>query len=168
MGIFEKDYDSSGSNLTGLLGVGSRFEGEIRFEGTLRIDGVLCGRVVCKNDEPSTVIISEMAVIEAEIIADTVIISGKVSGNIHAIERVEIHNPGRLEGTVYTCDMMIEDGALFQGECVMIRHLNQEEKKAIKYDSLQQVYEKNLIPENRQSIIAPDSEETHEEPEPVK
>jgi cytoskeletal protein CcmA (bactofilin family) len=162
MGMITKDYESNSSNLTGLLGVGSRFEGEVRFEGTLRIDGTLCGRIVCKNDEPSTVIISEMAEVEAEIIADNVIISGKVSGNIHAIERVEIHNPGRLEGTVYTCDMMIGDGALFQGECIMIRHLNQEEKTAIKYDGLQQVYEQKLVLENRQSIIAPEESSTNE------
>lgn len=140
------------STMSGLLGVGSRFEGEIKFEGTLRIDGHILGTIVSKNDRPSTVIVSELAVVEGDIIADTVIISGKMIGDIKAVERVEIHAPGRLEGNIYTCDLMIDEGALFQGECIMIRHLTLEEKMELKKGK-EGVVKKKLIQEKQMSII---------------
>ena len=94
--------------LSGLLGVGSKFEGQIKFDGILRIDGFVYGQIICKNEKPSTVIITEMAVVEADIIADTVVISGNVSGNIKATEKLELFAPGKLEGLVYTNDFFID------------------------------------------------------------
>ena len=138
--------------LSGLLGAGSRFEGEINFEGTLRIDGTVYGQITCKSERSGTVIITEMAVIEADIIADTVIISGMVSGNVKAIEKLEIHAPGRLEGLVYTSDFSIDDGALFQGECIMIRHLSIEEKKYLKMEGFYNVHQYQLINDNRKTL----------------
>ena len=145
----------SNIGISGLLGIGSRFEGEIRFDGILRIDGFMTGRIVCKSDSPSTVIISERAIVDADIVADVIIISGKTLGSIYGIERVEIHAPGRLEGKVFTCDLMIGDGALFQGQSIMLRHLSMDEKKCIKYDGMKQIYNENLIEGKQQSIIDP-------------
>ncbi len=151
----EKSYEMSG-----LLGAGSRFEGLISFKGTLRIDGAVFGQIICKNDEPSKVIITEMAAVEADIIADTVIISGKVSGNVKAVEKLEIHSPGRLEGLVYTSEFSIEDGALFQGECIMIRHLSQDDKKYLKMEGFYDIHHHQLISENRQTLHEPTDEST--------
>lgn len=142
------------TEITGLLGISSRFEGEIRFDGTLRIDGVVNGKIFCKSDLPSKVIITEMAVVEADITADIVIISGQVAGNVKAIKRLEIHAPGRLEGLVYTEDLSIAEGALFQGECVMIRHMSQREKAALKMEHFYEIhYQRGHV--SRQSIQDP-------------
>ncbi|MBU2645768.1 polymer-forming cytoskeletal protein [bacterium] len=138
--------------ISGLLGVGSRFEGEIRFDGTIRIDGDVTGQIICRSAKPSTVIITEMAAVEADIVADTVIISGTVSGNIKAIEKLELYAPGRLEGLVYTSDFSIEDGALFQGECIMIRHLSFEDKNALKMEAFYTVHHHRLLDQGHQSI----------------
>jgi len=139
--------------ISGLLGVGSRFEGEIRFDGTIRIDGDVMGQIICKSSKPSTVIITEMASVEADIVADNVIISGTVFGNIKAVEKLELYAPGRLEGLVYTSDFSIEDGALFQGECIMIRHLNFEEKNSLKMEAFYTVHHHRLLNLNRQSNV---------------
>lgn len=144
-----KTNDDGG--LSGILGAGSRFEGLIRFSGTLRIDGAVFGRIVCKNDGPSTVIITESATVEADVIADSVVISGNVSGNIKAVEKLELYAPGRLEGLVYTSDFSIEDNALFQGECIMIRHLSEADKRALKAEGFYEIHH-TLLNQNRQSI----------------
>lgn len=138
--------------ITGLLGVGSHFQGQINFDGTLRIDGVVYGEIFCKSDILSTVIITERAVVEADIVADIVIVSGMASGNIKAIERLELHAPGRIEGMVYTSDFYIKDGALFQGECIMIRHLSAEDKRALKLEGFYNIHSKNSISDKRQTI----------------
>jgi cytoskeletal protein CcmA (bactofilin family) len=131
----DKSYE-----ISGLLGAESRFEGLIRFDGTIRIDGSVFGQIISKNSKPSMVIITEMAKVEADIIADVVIISGAVSGNIKAVEKLEIHAPGRLEGLVYTSEFSIEDGALFQGECIMIRHLSPEDKQYLKMEGFYNIH----------------------------
>ncbi len=146
--------------ISGLLGSGSHFEGQINFEGTLRIDGSVCGQITCKNSSPSMVIITEMAKVEADIIADVVVISGKVSGNIKAVEKLEIHAPGRLEGLVYTSEFSIEDGALFQGECIMIRHLSLEDKQYLKMEGFYNIHHYQLINDNRTALQNPIDDST--------
>jgi len=146
--------------ISGLLGSGSRFEGLIRFDGTLRIDGSVFGQIICKNSKPSMVIITEMAKVEADIVADVVVISGTVSGNIKAVDKLEIHAPGRLEGLVYTSDFSIENGALFQGECIMIRHLSAEDKQYLKMEGFYNIHHQQLINENRKTLQNPVSEST--------
>ena len=140
-------------DISGLLGMGSRFEGRIKFEGILRIDGIVYGQISCKNDKPSMVIITESAVVEADLVADIVIVSGMVSGNIKAIERLELHAPGRIEGLIYTSDFSIEDGALFQGECTMIGNLNDEDKRILKMEGFYDIHQTNLIENGRKSIV---------------
>ncbi len=143
----QKSYE-----ISGLLGAGSRFEGLISFDGTLRIDGAVYGQIICKSHKPSMVIITEMAVVEADIIADEVIISGTVSGNIKAVDKLEIHAPGRLEGLVYTSDFSIDDGALFQGECIMIRHLSADDKQYLKMEGFYNIHHHQLITDSRQAL----------------
>lgn len=148
------------NHLTGLLGAGSKFNGEIRFEGTFRVDGVLTGRIVCKNERPSTVIISQNAVVDADIVADVVVVSGQLVGKIQAMERIEVYAPGKVEGEVYTSEIMIAEKALFQGQCVMIRHLSQTEKNKLKHQALQlEKMSKVKLPSPRQSVIQITSKE---------
>lgn len=146
--------DKNSYDISGLLGAGSRFEGLIRFDGTIRIDGAVYGQIICKSEKPSMVIITELATVEADIIADIVIISGKVSGNIKATEKLEIHAPGRLEGLVYTSDFSIEDGALFQGECIMIRHLSSEDRQYLKMEGFNDIHQ-YLHHEDRLALDSP-------------
>lgn len=146
---------SKASEISGLLGSGSRFEGLIHFDGTVRIDGSVFGQIICKSSKPSMVIITEMARVEADIVADTVVISGSVSGNIKAVEKLEVHAPGRVEGLVYTSDFSIEDGALFQGECIMIRHLSHEDKQYLKMEGFYNIHHQQLISESRKTLQKP-------------
>lgn len=152
--IKKKQKKASANEICGLLGVGSRFEGRIKFEGTLRIDGMVYGQITCSNENLSIVIVTELAVVEADIVADIVIVSGKVSGNIKATERLELHAPGRIEGLVYTSDMSIDDGALFQGECVMIRHMNSAEKNVFKMEGFYDIHQHNLIQQDQQVVTS--------------
>jgi len=131
--------------ISGLLGAGSHFEGRIRFEGTLRIDGVVLGEILCRGGKPSKVIITADARVEANIVADEVIVSGSLCGNIKAVERLELLAPGRIEGLVYSSDFSIEDGALFQGECIMIRGWSFEDKQAFKLEGFYAIHQQKSI-----------------------
>lgn len=90
---------------------GCRFEGNLSFNGVVRISGTIIGSIF-SND---TLIISEGAVINADISANVVLISGSVKGNIKASSRVEIRKPARFEGTVTSPSLIVEEGVIFHG-----------------------------------------------------
>ena len=57
--------------------------------------------------------------ITAQINGTTVVIRGKVTGDINARKRVEIRAPGRLFGNIVTPSLVIHDGVIFEGHCSM-------------------------------------------------
>lgn len=102
---------SKRSEICAIIEEGCKFEGNLSFSGVVRIAGVVNGSVF-SND---TLIISEGAVINADINANVVIISGSVKGNIKASSRVEIRRPARFEGTVISPSLVVEEGVIFHG-----------------------------------------------------
>ena len=102
-------------DLNGFLDRGSSFKGELEFEDTMRIDGRFNGRIRSKNE----LIVGESAHIEGEIHVGRIAISGTVMGKIQADQRVEIHRNGKVYSDIDTPALIIEEGAIFQGNCVM-------------------------------------------------
>jgi cytoskeletal protein CcmA (bactofilin family) len=104
------------SEITALLGKGTRFDGKLHFEGRVRIDGHFKGEI--KSDD--TLIIGDGAEVHAEIDVATVIVrGGVVHGNIRAKNSLEIHAPGRLVGNIHSPSLFIDRGVEFQGSCRM-------------------------------------------------
>ena len=98
-----------------ILDKGAQFEGKLTFEGTVRIGGKFKGEIFT-ND---VLVISETAEVEAQIEAAVVIISGKVTGDIFARERVVMHPPAVLKGAVTTPSLRIDEGVVFEGATYM-------------------------------------------------
>src|SRR5207248_3396015 len=94
---------------------GSSFRGELEFEDTMRIDGRFNGKIVTKNE----LIVGESAQIAGEVYAGRIAISGTIIGKIVAAQRVEIHRNGKVYSDIDTPALIIEEGAIFQGNCVM-------------------------------------------------
>jgi len=101
--------------LNGFLDRGASFKGELEFEDTMRIDGKFHGKIMSKNE----LIVGESATIEGDVIVGRVAISGTVIGKIVAAQRVEIHRNGKVYSDIDTPALIIEEGAIFQGNCVM-------------------------------------------------
>lgn len=97
------------------LGQGSRVEGKLSFDGSVRIDGQIDGEISAKD----TVIIGESAVVNAQIQANTVIVHGRVQGDVTARKRVELRAPARLIGNLVTPSLVIHEGVVFEGNCKM-------------------------------------------------
>jgi len=102
-------------DLNGFMDEGTEFLGELRFRDTLRIDGRLKGKIVSDN----TLIIGESAQVEADIDCGVVSIRGTVSGRVHGRQRIELLAGAKVQATLISPKLVIEDGAFFQGECRM-------------------------------------------------
>jgi cytoskeletal protein CcmA (bactofilin family) len=101
--------------LVGYLYKGSRVSGQLSFQGPARIDGVVDGEIHCQ----ATLTIGEGAEVRAKISGQTVVIRGKVEGNVTAKEKVELLAPARLIGNIKAPRLRITEGVVFNGDCSM-------------------------------------------------
>ena len=104
------------------LGQGTEFDGKLMFGGSVRIDGDFKGEILGGG----TLIVGESANIEANIAVDNLLVSGDVRGSIEIKERVEIFSTGRLLGNVKTTTFVIQEGAVFEGDCQMVSEPEKE------------------------------------------
>jgi len=103
------------SKISAIIEEGCKFEGNLSFNGVARIAGIVNGSIFSNN----TVIISEGAIVTADINANIILISGTVKGNLSASSKVEISKPARFEGTISTPSLIIEEGVIFHGQTKM-------------------------------------------------
>jgi cytoskeletal protein CcmA (bactofilin family) len=109
------------SQIDSLIGVGTHIDGNINFSGGLRVDGRVTGNIVALGDKPSTLVLSDQAVIEGKIVVTHAVINGTVVGAIHASEYVELQPKAKVSGDVHYKVMEIQLGASVDG---MLHHLN--------------------------------------------
>ncbi|HSW63225.1 MAG TPA: polymer-forming cytoskeletal protein [Dissulfurispiraceae bacterium] len=101
---------NNSSKLESLIGTQSSVEGNIEAKGTLRVDGAAAGHI--KAEE---VILGECGSIQGDVVARSVLIGGRIDGNVHAQESVEIKPKGKLFGDVFTRKLTVAEGGIFEG-----------------------------------------------------
>src|SRR5512140_1998911 len=87
-------------------------KGEVTGSESLYIDGRVEGSI---NLPGNRVTVGRNGVVNANITAREIVVTGKVRGNLSASDRVDIRNEGSLTGDVVAQRISIEDGAFFKG-----------------------------------------------------
>jgi len=113
--MFDKKKKELPQEVMTFFGKGAQFKGVLTFEGTARIDGEIEGEIITQG----TLIIGESGVIKAEITAGTVVVGGRINGNIHADQKIQLLSKGVVTGSLTTHSIVIEEGALLNGICEM-------------------------------------------------
>ena len=103
------------SEIKAFLGPGSQFEGKLVFNEIVRLDGAFRGEVTSHD----TLIVGESADIQADVEVGTLILSGKFKGNIKAKSRVELRAPAKVDGSIETPALSVEDGVVLNGTITM-------------------------------------------------
>lgn len=98
-----------------VIAEGSELEGKLTFSGTATVNGKVRGEIVSTG----CLIVGEKAVVNASIRAGVVHIAGEVVGDVTAAERLELHARCRVYGDVESPIVVIEEGALLEGQCRM-------------------------------------------------
>jgi cytoskeletal protein CcmA (bactofilin family) len=109
--LFKPQVKPQPEKFNGFLDLGTSFTGELSFEGTFRIDGEFHGSIVT-ND---LLVVGPRATIYADIKAGEARIHGSVFGNISGSRRIEISATGKVRGEVQAPQLVIEEGAVFEG-----------------------------------------------------
>jgi len=105
----------TGGKIDNLLGANTSFKGTLKSDGNLRVDGIYQGQI----ETAGNVIIGPSAQVLADIIANAVQVWGAVRGNITTQGRLEILPNGRVWGDVRVSSLLIDEGGMFRGQCLM-------------------------------------------------
>lgn len=84
--------------------------GNIVSKGEVQVEGEVQGDIHC-----SSVVIGDKALVTGGIIADDVIVRGRIVGSIRGI-RVTLQSSCHVEGDIYHQSLAIEQGAFFEGK----------------------------------------------------
>jgi len=93
-------------------------DGEFSSDEDLTIEGTLKGDVQIRD---ATLTIGEPARVEADIHGSRVVVHGTVRGSITASVRIELGPAARVQGNLSADQVVIADGARFDGRIDMAR-----------------------------------------------
>jgi cytoskeletal protein CcmA (bactofilin family) len=97
---------------TSYLGPGLRIRGEITGNEDLRVESKIEGSISIGGFRLT---VGSNAHIKGDIVAREAMISGEVTGDIRACDRIDIVKSASIEGDLNTAKIVIEEGAYFKG-----------------------------------------------------
>lgn len=113
-----KKAKSASTKVDTIIGQQTRIEGDVHFSGGLHIDGRVKGGVIAEADSDSVLTVSEHGSIEGDVRVPTVILNGRVTGDVRSTERIELAAKARVDGDVYYNLIEMAMGAAVNGSLV--------------------------------------------------
>lgn len=98
-----------------LVGEGTTFEGTLRADNDVRASGRIVGRL----EVTGKAIVAESGTVEGEVVATNADIAGNVQGEVYIEDQLVLKSSARIDGTIETDRLVVEEGAVFTGECRM-------------------------------------------------
>jgi len=100
-----------------ILDVDASMQGSLTFKDAvnLRINGSFEGSL----DTKGNLTVGENAHVQADIVGENIVISGKVSGNVVASDSISLTGAAHLVGNIRTPKLSVNNGAILQGKCDM-------------------------------------------------
>jgi cytoskeletal protein CcmA (bactofilin family) len=115
--------DIKEGRLSGFVGHGTVLTGETSFQMMLRVDGNLVGSV---SSETGTLIVGTNGQVDANVAVGTAMVNGVVNGDIIASEKIHLGRTARVIGNIEAPRLIIEEGALLEGGCKMVKALEKQ------------------------------------------
>ncbi len=112
-----------------LVGEGTCVAGDITFSGGLHVDGTVRGNIIAEGgDATALLVVGEHGKVEGEVRVPHVIISGSVSGDVRAMESVELATHAQVTGNIYYTRIEMAMGAEVNGQMI---HVTQDKVRTL-------------------------------------
>jgi cytoskeletal protein CcmA (bactofilin family) len=98
-----------------VIGSSIVIDGEISGEEAITILGTVKGKIAVAQG----VVVEAGATVEADIDGQTITVSGKVTGNVTAREKLELRPESKMVGNAKAPRIVVADGASFKGNVDM-------------------------------------------------
>ena len=109
------DYEDSDFNT--IMASDISFTGKIHFTKPFLIRGNVNGTITAESD----LVVDEGAAVNANILAERVLVKGSVKGNVNGSELVFVTSSGSIIGDITSRQVVLEPGSLFSGRCSMVK-----------------------------------------------
>jgi len=113
--MFGKRKAFSSARIDTLVGQGTEIKGDLFFSGGLHVDGKIIGNVGAEEGSSAILILSEFGEIEGEVKVPNMVLNGKIVGDVHSSDRVELAPKSRITGSVYYDLLEMSIGAEVNG-----------------------------------------------------
>ena len=158
--------DIKEGRLSGFVGHGTTLTGETEFQSMLRVDGHLIGTV---SSPSGTLIIGTNGQVDANIAVAAAMINGSVNGDVVASEKLQLGRTARVIGNIQSPRLIIEEGAILEGGCNMVKARETQEEQAVaassQYEESQPSMQTSLLSDDdddADSYLADEDEEAEE------
>lgn len=126
--------DIKEGRLSGFVGHGTTLTGETEFHAMLRVDGHLIGTVTSQS---GTLIIGTNGQVDANIVVAAAMINGTVNGDVIATEKLQLGRTARVLGNIQSPRLIVEEGAILEGSCSMLKARETQEEEAVAAEAAQ-------------------------------
>lgn len=117
--------DIKDGKLSGFVGHGTSLTGDTSFQMMLRVDGHLTGTV---SSDGGTLIVGNSGQLDANTSVGVAQVNGTINGDVVATEKVHLGRTAKLVGNITTPKLIIEEGAVFEGGCTMLKARAEQDK----------------------------------------
>jgi cytoskeletal protein CcmA (bactofilin family) len=100
------------------IGKSISIKGDLTGNEDIEIEGTVDGKVELPNNQLT---VGANGKVRAEVNAKSVIVVGRVAGNVNGTERVEIQATGVVEGDVTSPKLVVAEGAVLNGAIHMTK-----------------------------------------------
>jgi cytoskeletal protein CcmA (bactofilin family) len=149
--------DIKEGRLSGFVGHGTVLTGETNFQMMLRVDGHLTGTV---TSDGGTLIVGTNGQVDANVSVGVATINGIVNGDVIASEKIQLGRTARVMGNVATPRLVIEEGAVFEGGCSMIKAREAQETQAT---AAQEQYRTSELSQYQSSAVSSDDDDDEDD-----
>ncbi|MDR2124751.1 MAG: polymer-forming cytoskeletal protein [Desulfovibrio sp.] len=104
-------------DFTAFLGSGTEYQGRLTFKGTVRVDCRFIGDI----SSDGKLILGKEARLEGTVAVMELVVHGMLTGEAVVSRRTILHQEARVTGTLTTPALIMEEGAVLQGELCMCK-----------------------------------------------
>lgn len=97
------------------IGHSVTIKGDISGKSDVRVAGTVNGSIAIEGE----LIIERQGYVEGEIKTNSAVVAGSVKGNIDCSEKLILESNSQFVGNIKTKLLIIQEGAVFQGNCQM-------------------------------------------------
>jgi len=112
-------------NAVNLLCEGTMIVGDVKTKNDIRIDGIIKGKIITSG----RLVVGTTAKLEGNVDCVNVDVQGVVVGDILASGAVSLKSPAKVMGNISAAVISIEPGAMFNGNCQMLKKDSREPVK---------------------------------------
>lgn len=112
----DTSIDVAAEPITTFIAAGATLDGPFTAKESTRVDGIINGNVTING----SLIIGQEGKITGTVTATNLFLAGEINGKVSCSQgKVEISDTGRLVGDLCAKTLVIDENAIFQGQCQM-------------------------------------------------